>query len=204
MEFPDLGEHCSEKTCKRLGEHHLKHCQSFGKRVGIKLSFIKINFYNVDFLPMRCDACQEIFCKDHITYANHKCTSAYKKASGHGWPWLTTQQSLFVSWLTSFFQHWLFSCRMCRSQFAHYVTPPSQLKEERCLTLQSVTTSIGTVSQTQHKERERYVNKIFSGILIKYINKVTVFLCFRFLQINVLKEGVSRKKWFEWHVTSVI
>ncbi|CAL9693069.1 unnamed protein product [Knipowitschia caucasica] len=50
MEFPDLGEHCSEKTCKRL-----------------------------DFLPMKCDACQEIFCKDHITYANHRCTSSYKK-----------------------------------------------------------------------------------------------------------------------------
>ncbi|CAM4348722.1 unnamed protein product [Leuciscus chuanchicus] len=50
MEFPDLGEHCSEKTCKRL-----------------------------DFLPMKCDACEEIFCKDHITYANHKCTSSYKK-----------------------------------------------------------------------------------------------------------------------------
>ncbi|XP_040047796.2 AN1-type zinc finger protein 2A isoform X1 [Gasterosteus aculeatus] len=50
MEFPDLGEHCSENTCKRL-----------------------------DFLPMRCDACEEIFCKDHITYANHKCTSSYKK-----------------------------------------------------------------------------------------------------------------------------
>ncbi|XP_051570035.1 AN1-type zinc finger protein 2B-like isoform X3 [Myxocyprinus asiaticus] len=28
---------------------------------------------------MRCDACEEIFCKDHITYANHKCTSSYKK-----------------------------------------------------------------------------------------------------------------------------
>uniref|UniRef100_W5LZ05 Zinc finger, AN1-type domain 2A n=1 Tax=Lepisosteus oculatus TaxID=7918 RepID=W5LZ05_LEPOC len=50
MEFPNLGEHCSEKSCKRL-----------------------------DFLPMKCDACQEIFCKDHITYVNHKCTSAYKK-----------------------------------------------------------------------------------------------------------------------------
>ncbi|XP_029914668.1 AN1-type zinc finger protein 2A isoform X2 [Myripristis murdjan] len=50
MEFPDLGEHCSEKSCKRL-----------------------------DFLPMRCDACEEIFCKDHITYANHKCMSSYKK-----------------------------------------------------------------------------------------------------------------------------
>ncbi|KAK6476017.1 AN1-type zinc finger protein 2A-like [Huso huso] len=50
MEFPDLGEHCTEKTCKRL-----------------------------DFLPMKCDACGDIFCKDHITYANHKCTSAYKK-----------------------------------------------------------------------------------------------------------------------------
>uniref|UniRef100_A0A4W5L6X4 Zinc finger, AN1-type domain 2A n=1 Tax=Hucho hucho TaxID=62062 RepID=A0A4W5L6X4_9TELE len=43
MEFPDLGEHCSENSCKQL-----------------------------DFLPMRCDACEEIFCKDHITYANHK------------------------------------------------------------------------------------------------------------------------------------
>lgn len=50
MEFPDLGEHCSEKTCKQL-----------------------------DFLPMKCDACQEIFCKDHITYASHKCMSSYKK-----------------------------------------------------------------------------------------------------------------------------
>ncbi|XP_026863106.2 AN1-type zinc finger protein 2A isoform X1 [Electrophorus electricus] len=50
MEFPDLGEHCSEKSCKRL-----------------------------DFLPMRCDACEQIFCKDHITYVSHKCTSSYKK-----------------------------------------------------------------------------------------------------------------------------
>ncbi|KAK3512100.1 hypothetical protein QTP70_030345 [Hemibagrus guttatus] len=50
MEFPDLGEHCSEKSCKRL-----------------------------DFLPMRCDACEGIFCKDHIIYASHNCTSSYKK-----------------------------------------------------------------------------------------------------------------------------
>lgn len=57
----------------------------FVKLVWIKLTFIKIIFYNIDFLPMRCDACQDIFCKDHITYANHKCTSAYKKASSHWW-----------------------------------------------------------------------------------------------------------------------
>nr|XP_046187132.1 AN1-type zinc finger protein 2A-like isoform X2 [Oncorhynchus gorbuscha] len=50
MELPNLGEHCSENSCKQL-----------------------------DFLPMRCDACEEIFCKDHITYANHKCMSSYKK-----------------------------------------------------------------------------------------------------------------------------
>ncbi|XP_038838789.1 AN1-type zinc finger protein 2A-like isoform X3 [Salvelinus namaycush] len=50
MEFPVLGEHCSENSCKQL-----------------------------DFLPLRCDACEEIFCKDHITYANHKCMSSYKK-----------------------------------------------------------------------------------------------------------------------------
>nr|ACO08859.1 AN1-type zinc finger protein 2B [Osmerus mordax] len=28
---------------------------------------------------MKCDACEEIFCKDHVTYANHKCMSSYKK-----------------------------------------------------------------------------------------------------------------------------
>ncbi|XP_041063003.1 AN1-type zinc finger protein 2A isoform X2 [Carcharodon carcharias] len=50
MEFPDLGKHCSENSCKRL-----------------------------DFLPMKCDACSQIFCKDHISYAQHKCTSSYKK-----------------------------------------------------------------------------------------------------------------------------
>ncbi|KAE8581451.1 hypothetical protein XENTR_v10024798 [Xenopus tropicalis] len=50
MEFPDLGKHCSETTCKQL-----------------------------DFLPLKCDACEQIFCKDHITYTQHKCSSAYKK-----------------------------------------------------------------------------------------------------------------------------
>ncbi|XP_073503428.1 AN1-type zinc finger protein 2B isoform X2 [Phyllobates terribilis] len=50
MEFPDLGQHCSEPTCKQL-----------------------------DFLPLKCDACEQIFCKDHVTYALHNCSSAYKK-----------------------------------------------------------------------------------------------------------------------------
>ncbi|XP_017952605.2 AN1-type zinc finger protein 2A isoform X1 [Xenopus tropicalis] len=50
MEFPDLGHHCSEATCKQL-----------------------------DFLPLKCDACEELFCKDHITYDQHKCSAAYKK-----------------------------------------------------------------------------------------------------------------------------
>ncbi|XP_069838137.1 AN1-type zinc finger protein 2A isoform X2 [Dendropsophus ebraccatus] len=50
MEFPDLGKHCSEVTCKQL-----------------------------DFLPIKCDACEDVFCKDHITYYQHNCPSAYKK-----------------------------------------------------------------------------------------------------------------------------
>ncbi|XP_005860903.1 PREDICTED: AN1-type zinc finger protein 2A isoform X1 [Myotis brandtii] len=50
MEFPDLGKHCSEKTCKQL-----------------------------DFLPLKCDVCEQDFCKDHFTYAAHKCPFAYKK-----------------------------------------------------------------------------------------------------------------------------
>ncbi|NWR26779.1 ZFN2B protein, partial [Tachuris rubrigastra] len=32
-----------------------------------------------DFLPLKCDACAQIFCTDHIAYAQHDCTSAYKK-----------------------------------------------------------------------------------------------------------------------------
>ncbi|NXF11608.1 ZFN2B protein, partial [Smithornis capensis] len=34
-----------------------------------------------DFLPLKCDACEQIFCTDHIAYAQHDCTSAYKKVS---------------------------------------------------------------------------------------------------------------------------
>ncbi|XP_076996537.1 AN1-type zinc finger protein 2A isoform X2 [Tamandua tetradactyla] len=50
MEFPDLGKHCSEKTCNQL-----------------------------DFLPLKCDACKQDFCKDHFTSAAHKCPFAFKK-----------------------------------------------------------------------------------------------------------------------------
>lgn len=50
MELPDIGEHCSEKSCNRL-----------------------------DFLPLKCDACESIFCRDHVTYNQHDCPSAYKK-----------------------------------------------------------------------------------------------------------------------------
>ncbi|KAF6083571.1 zinc finger AN1-type containing 2A [Phyllostomus discolor] len=50
MEFPDLGKHCSEKMCNRL-----------------------------DFLPLKCDACEQEFCKDHFARAAHKCPSAFKK-----------------------------------------------------------------------------------------------------------------------------
>uniref|UniRef100_A0A8C3TNN0 AN1-type domain-containing protein n=1 Tax=Catharus ustulatus TaxID=91951 RepID=A0A8C3TNN0_CATUS len=50
MEFPDLGAHCSWPACQRL-----------------------------DFLPLKCDACEQIFCTDHIAYAQHDCTSVYKK-----------------------------------------------------------------------------------------------------------------------------
>ncbi|XP_053550331.1 AN1-type zinc finger protein 2A isoform X2 [Bombina bombina] len=50
MEFPDLGKHCSESTCKQL-----------------------------DFLPLKCDACEDVFCKDHFNYNRHKCPSSFKK-----------------------------------------------------------------------------------------------------------------------------
>ncbi|KAL0273322.1 UNVERIFIED_CONTAM: hypothetical protein PYX00_006015 [Menopon gallinae] len=50
MELPHLGEQCSEPTCKKL-----------------------------DFLPVKCDACGNIYCMDHMSYVQHSCPSAHKK-----------------------------------------------------------------------------------------------------------------------------
>ncbi|KAG1682254.1 AN1-type zinc finger protein 2B [Nymphon striatum] len=50
MEFPDLGKHCSVTLCKQL-----------------------------DFLPVQCDCCNEIFCLEHFSYSKHNCSKAYTK-----------------------------------------------------------------------------------------------------------------------------
>lgn len=50
MELPHLGKHCSQSTCKQL-----------------------------DFLPVKCDACEKVFCKEHVLYHNHNCDASYKK-----------------------------------------------------------------------------------------------------------------------------
>ncbi|CAI2378613.1 unnamed protein product [Moneuplotes crassus] len=44
MEFSDIGAHCNYTLCKQK-----------------------------DFLPFTCDACLQIFCKDHRTYKSHEC-----------------------------------------------------------------------------------------------------------------------------------
>jgi len=44
MEFPDLGKHCRLEGCNRL-----------------------------DFLPVKCGGCKEIYCIDHYQYENHNC-----------------------------------------------------------------------------------------------------------------------------------
>jgi len=66
MELPQLGQHCSVKTCNRLG----KLTSSF---------FIKLLSISSDFLPMKCDGCASILCKDHIKYDEHQCSSAHRK-----------------------------------------------------------------------------------------------------------------------------
>ncbi|XP_065058953.1 AN1-type zinc finger protein 2A-like [Rhopilema esculentum] len=50
MEFPELGKHCSLENCKQL-----------------------------DFLPVDCDLCKKVFCKDHVGYEQHACTEKYQK-----------------------------------------------------------------------------------------------------------------------------
>lgn len=46
MEFPHIGKNCSYKSCNKL-----------------------------DFLPMKCDACKEVYCSDHFAYVKHECPS---------------------------------------------------------------------------------------------------------------------------------
>jgi len=50
MELPHMGSHCEETSCKQL-----------------------------DYLPMKCDACSRLFCKDHLLYDDHTCSGKYKK-----------------------------------------------------------------------------------------------------------------------------
>ncbi|XP_063239458.1 AN1-type zinc finger protein 2A [Bacillus rossius redtenbacheri] len=50
MEFPRLGESCSNSSCNKF-----------------------------DFLPLKCDACQKLFCQEHFRYDGHGCPAAYRK-----------------------------------------------------------------------------------------------------------------------------
>ncbi|CAG9571817.1 unnamed protein product [Danaus chrysippus] len=50
MEFPHIGKNCSYKTCNKL-----------------------------DFLPMKCDACKDVYCSDHFTYIKHECPASNSK-----------------------------------------------------------------------------------------------------------------------------
>lgn len=50
MELPHLGQHCSQNACNKL-----------------------------DFLPIRCDACNQTFCTEHYNYLNHNCPNTYEK-----------------------------------------------------------------------------------------------------------------------------
>lgn len=45
-----MGQHCSENSCKIL-----------------------------DFLPLKCDACGNIYCKDHFQYGKHGCSAGVGK-----------------------------------------------------------------------------------------------------------------------------
>ena len=50
MELPDLGVHCAVTTCNQL-----------------------------DFLPVKCDACKSRYCNDHWTYDAHTCPQKHTR-----------------------------------------------------------------------------------------------------------------------------
>ena len=66
-EFPDLGAHCSVKTCKQRGEYLLL------------VIMIYLCFYLLlDFLPFTCDGCKKKYCLDHRTRECHECIESNK------------------------------------------------------------------------------------------------------------------------------
>ncbi|GMH20155.1 hypothetical protein Nepgr_021996 [Nepenthes gracilis] len=50
LELPKLGKHCSVDDCKLI-----------------------------DFLPFTCDRCRQVFCLDHRTYTQHRCSRANRQ-----------------------------------------------------------------------------------------------------------------------------
>ena len=52
MEFPHLGQHCSNAMCKQLGIYELNKI----------LNHLVFNFFfSKDFLPFKCDVCAKVF-----------------------------------------------------------------------------------------------------------------------------------------------
>ncbi|PIK47571.1 putative AN1-type zinc finger protein 2B-like isoform X1 [Apostichopus japonicus] len=88
MEFPDLGQHCSNSSCKQL-----------------------------DFLPMKCDACSKIFC-DLQASDSLKPENSFR--SSHGFPFhgSVTSMSVFEHKLASLVSRFSF----CKQQHIKYDT----------------------------------------------------------------------------------
>ncbi|KRX95033.1 AN1-type zinc finger protein 2B [Trichinella pseudospiralis] len=41
--------------------------------------YYRMEFPNLDFLPIKCDECSQLFCKDHYEYSRHACPFAGRK-----------------------------------------------------------------------------------------------------------------------------
>lgn len=137
---------------------------------------------------MRCDACQEIFCKDHITYANHKCMSSYKKVTVKA---MKCYSSLHVV-ASSFFLSLL--CRISRCQYVLYATSPSPSREERCPTLKWANTSTGTADRTPLRERERFRSILMYLALPSVSNQNNGVSLFQIFTNKCSKGGCKQKE----------
>lgn len=135
---------------------------------------------------MRCDACQEIFCKDHITYANHKCMSSYKK--------VTVKHQCYSCLHVVASDFLLLFCRMSRCQYVLYATSPSLSREERCLTLKWANTSTGTADRTLLRERERFRSTLMRLALLPVCGQNNWASVFQIFTNKCSKGGCKQKE----------
>lgn len=84
-----------------------------------------VSFHLPDLLPLKCDVCGEVFCKDHICYDEHSCSSACKAVSS--WVWVSEHHCRSPSHAGALL--WASTCGFYESRWKNHGTAANDAAE---------------------------------------------------------------------------